>query len=198
FDMINRCSTRSDFGVHTMHLSMSEKLCRFGIPAAITIALLLPLLFGSYQSSRPFHFGLPRAYSGDEVHYLIMINSLIHDGDLDLANNYAAVHAGAEQAGRHWRGGALDHHTVWFERGERRIWWNPYQCVGDHDAGGHPVPRLRDGQRPLPLGQPEFALHPPGLALLLAPVLLPFRDTQYVEPLAMVCSAIAVICAMFM
>ncbi len=46
-----------------------------------------------------FSSGFARAFSGDEPHYLLMLNSLLNDGDLDLANNYANVHAGGNQAG---------------------------------------------------------------------------------------------------
>ena len=69
-------------------------------PAALIAALLaLPLIFASPNASTKFHIGLPRVISGDEPHYLVLINSLLRDGDLDLANNYAAVHQGEPQAG---------------------------------------------------------------------------------------------------
>ena len=69
-------------------------------PLVLVIALLLPLGFGSNRSDAPLGLGLPRVHSGDEVHYLVALNSVIVDGDLDLANNYAGVHAGSGQAGR--------------------------------------------------------------------------------------------------
>jgi hypothetical protein len=130
-----------------------------------------------------------------------MINSIILDGDLDLANNYAAIHLGSSQAGEDSSGSALIHHTVWFESGSRKEWWKIYEvrpALWDRDNEGHPVPRLRAGQS-TPLDRhPEFSSHPPGAALLLAPVLFPFRGTQLVEPLAICCSAIAMILAMLM
>jgi hypothetical protein len=51
-------------------------------------------------------FTLPHVYSGDEPHYLIMINSLVHDHDLFIDNNYKRalkdknLEAGARYAGR--------------------------------------------------------------------------------------------------
>jgi hypothetical protein len=180
---------------------MPEKLRKFGIPALIGFALLLPLLFASPVSETRFHLGLPRVYSGDEVHYLLTINSVIRDRDLDLSNNYAAVHAGADQAGNDSRGRALDHHTVWFVDGVRMHWWQNYETERsrwDRDADGRPVPRLREGKSPIPPGHPEYSTHPPGLALLLAPLLFAVRNTPYVESLAICCSAVAVIAAMLM
>ena len=56
---------------------------------------------------------------------------------------------------------------------------------------------VRVNQPPLE-GHPEFSMHPPGVALLLAPILFPFRGTQLIEPLAICCSAIAMIIAMLM
>jgi hypothetical protein len=43
----------------------------------------------------------------------------------------------------------------------------------------------------------EYSTHPSGEALLLAPFLLAFRNTEYVEPAAIMCSTIAVTIAFF-
>jgi hypothetical protein len=56
----------------------------------------------------PLNLVWPRIHSGDEPHYLIILNSLIRDGDMDLANNYASVHAGGTDAGLSFAGQALD------------------------------------------------------------------------------------------
>jgi len=141
---------------------------------------------------------IPRIFSGDEPHYLLTINSLILDGDLDLANNYASVHRGASQAGKNFAGAALNHQTVWFENGARRNWETVYETspeTFDRDSEARPTPRLLPGQSKPPAGHPEYSQHPPGLALVLAPILYPFRSTELVEPIAVTCSAIAVIVA---
>jgi hypothetical protein len=171
------------------------------LPVLISLLLLLPLLFGSQHSTAPLHLGLPRVYSGDEPHYLVLMNSVVLDGDLDLANNYTAIHRGAAQAGNDFSGAALDHHTVWFEGGSRQEWSLIYEidpALWDRDGEGHPVPRLLTGQSTPLEGHPEFSKHPPGVALLLAPILFPFRGTHLLEPLAICCSAIATIIAMLM
>ena len=158
----------------------------------IAVALALPLLVGQ-------HFGLPRVHSGDEPHYMVIINSLIRDGDLDLANNYAAVHAGQPQAGQGFAGSGLDHHTAWFEHGQRRIWDQVYERdtrLWEKDADGHEVPRLRAGVPAPAPGHPEYSAHPAGLAIVLAPLLVGFRNTAFVEPLAIACAAVATILAL--
>ena len=177
---------------------MSKKFGKCYGPVLIGLFLLLPLLFGSPNSTAPLHLGLPRVYSGDEPHYLVLMNSIILDGDLDLANNYAAVHRGSPQAGKDFSGSELDHHVVWYESGVRKEWWDVYdQKNWNRDGEGHPLPRLLEGQSTID-GHPEFTVHPPGVAFLLAPILFPFRDTQLIEPLAICCSTIAIILAMLM
>ena len=97
------------------------------IPILISCLLLLfPLAFSS-DSTRPLHLDWPRVFSGDEPHYLVLINSVLLDGDLDLANNYAAVHRGEPQAGARFSGFPLDHHTYLFEGGSRKKWDKIYE-----------------------------------------------------------------------
>jgi hypothetical protein len=177
-----------------------SKLAGRGLPHLVCLLLLLPLMFASPDAETPLHVGLPRVFSGDEPHYLVLINSLLLDGDLELSDNYAAVHQGATQAGLGHAGEPLDDHTVWFENGVRRRWAVVFETdpdEWDEDDKGNPVPRLRPGQAPPAPGHPEYSQHPPGLAFLLAPVLFPLRHTELVEPVAICCSAIAVIAGMF-
>jgi hypothetical protein len=188
-------------GLMIIKMPMQSKYSNLCSPVLVIVLLLLPLAFSSPRSTAPLHLGLPHVFSGDEPHYLVIINSVIIDGDLDLANNYVAVHNGAAQAGHDFIGSTLDHHTVWFENGVRINWFRKYEtnpARWDRDAEGHPVPRLRAGQAPPSVGHAEFSTHPPGVVLLLAPILFPFRASQYVEPLAICCSAGAIVIAMFM
>lgn len=178
------------------------RLSKALVPALVSLALLLPLLFASPRSTTFLHLGLPRVFTGDEPHYLVMINSMLLDGDLDLANNYGAAHEGAPQAGKYFSGDPfLAHHTVWFEHGLRRIWYQIYELDParfGHDDHGRPVPQLRPGETPPLPTHPEFSTHPPGVTLLLAPILFPFRGSKYIEPLAIGCSALAMVLAMFL
>lgn len=159
---------------------------------AIAIALGLPLL--SHPGWRP---GLPISWQGDEPHYLLMLTSLVNDGDLDLGNNYASAHAGGRDAG--WSMGGqplLNHQTVWW-RGDQRIeWCEAFECdyrLWDRDAAGHPIPHRRSGFDRDISGLIERPIHPAGLPMLLALVTWPFRHTPLIEPAAVVAAYLAML-----
>ena len=160
----------------------------------VSMLLLLPLVVTGGQRVWG-QLRIPNVQSGDEPHYLIMIHSLIRDGDLDLANNYRAAHQGARDAGRFFAGRPLDHHTVWFIDGTRVNWSDVFEPYGrwDRDAEGHPRPRRRREAAAVDVsGRPEYSTHPAGLPLLLAPVLAPFRGApKAIEPLSLACAAAA-------
>src|SRR5262249_30427843 len=140
--------------------------------------LLLPHCFaGPLAGTKKWHLGLPRIISGDEPHYLVLINSLIEDGDLDLRNNYSSALKGSFQAGETWAGFPLDHHTVWYQRDQRREWRDIYNSDQrwQMNEKSETLPPLKSGIAPIDENHPEYSLHGPGLAFLLAPFLYPFR-----------------------
>jgi hypothetical protein len=171
---------------------------RFAFHTVVVALLFVPHVFGSWLSPAPYHFGLPRISSGDEPHYLLFIHSLIEDHDLSLANNYESVHRGSEQAGLLFRHSTLDHHTVWFV-GDRRVhWFEVFELEASKwqiDAAGAPVPTVRPGVDPALLPRVEAPWNAPGLAILLAPLLYIARNTPYVESLATLFSALAIVIA---
>lgn len=73
----------------------------------------------------PF-FKYPYIFSGDEPHYLLAIQSLIQDHDLNLDNNYLNVNQGKKDAGMlvSLRKYLPDHHTVFVKPGASAIQWN--------------------------------------------------------------------------
>jgi len=170
----------------------------------LSLLLLAPLaVSGSANVNEKMGFVLPRVHSGDEPHYLIQINSLLDDGDLDLANNYAAVHMGGDAAGQYNSGAALDHHVGWFVDG-RIIYWNAFYesdpDLWDIDESGHFTPTLRSdvSAKSVPTGLPEYPRGSPWLAIILAVILCPLQGTAWVEPAAIACSTVAVVASLFM
>jgi hypothetical protein len=170
------------------------------VPVAVCGLILLPLGFTGLPP-KGFARGAPRLALGDEPHYLVLINSLLNDGDLDLANNYQSVHRGEPDAGRHWQGyKALDHHTTYRATdGGRCVWQNcyahgstPFEKWATDDAG-RLLPGTNPGCPPAPSGAPEYSYHQPGVAFLLAPVLWPFRGTDYLESAALAMSGLATV-----
>lgn len=134
-------------------------------------------------------FGLPRVFSGDEPHYLLMLNSVLNDGDLDLRDEYADALEGEPWAGRNFAREPLDHHTVWFTPGGQRWpWFNVYKLEAGPGPQGSIT--LRPGVPECLATTAEYSWHPPGLPLLLATVLWPVRGTRWTEPAALLLTAL--------
>lgn len=141
--------------------------------------------------ARRVAFGYPRVFRGDEPHYVVMLTSLVRDGDLDLANNYTSVHNGGDDAGYQWRGMPLDNHTAAVIDGKRVLWEWVYDYRGKdpeewaEDADGRWVPPVFPGKEPFPPGVVQRSVHQAGAAFLLYPLLYPLRDTPRIESAAL-------------
>ena len=135
----------------------------------------------------------PEVVSGDEPHYLMLVHSLLQDGDLELQRDYERVAAGEARAGRQLRGAQLDHHTwVVDVGGDRALWsdlydWRHPQPCGADAVGCVPFRRLDDRLPPSSASRRERPAHPPALAaiwaLLLWPLALPAADVETVAVL---------------
>src|SRR4030095_14342994 len=144
----------------------------------LSVFLILPHYFAAPWVRTSLHLGLPRVITGDEPHYLVLINSLLKDGDLDVKNNYESSRMGDLQAGEFWSGKNLDHQTVWYEGNQRMEGWRGQK--GTSEKSDHP----------------EYSTHGPGLSFLLYPFLYLFKGTSYVEPLSVYFSGIVTVLAM--
>jgi hypothetical protein len=161
----------------------------------LALLLLAPLCV-SRCVEKPFSVGLPVIDTGDEPHYLVLINSLISDGDFDLANNYREVHRGGLQAGRKFAGEVLEHHVNWYRNDQLVKWWQAFEMDAERwnkDSEGHPVPTPNGDSNRRPVSEKEYSQHSVGLAVVLAPFLLAFRGTSLVEPAALFCSGMATV-----
>jgi hypothetical protein len=150
----------------------------------LLVALVFAPHVGSsvrFDGSRGFALTRPRICSGDEPHYLIQVNSLLHDGDLDLADNYARVSFGAAEAGERFRSASLEHHVNWYIDGRLVHWHDVFRPDGSRKPGteGMLVPNE------------EYSQHPPGLPILLAIALFPLPD-YWVESGSLFVSGLAV------
>jgi hypothetical protein len=166
---------------------------------AIAVLLLLPLIWYEDAEVHSFVLALPCVTSGDEPHYLLILNSVINDGDLDVRNNYKSAHAGSDQAGKRHAGRPLDHHTVWYVGGKKHRWSELFFADkwrwDEHGDAIIPERRATDVNIS---NDAEYSVHPPGLAFLLAPFVYLFRGTAWVEPIALLCSGLATVLAMFL
>lgn len=148
------------------------------------------------KSDAPLNVSWPRVHSGDEPHYLLILNSVIEDGDVDLSNNYSSALAGGSDAGLSYAGYALDRHVSWYQNGKIVYWWDVFEeqpWKWKKDDSGVPIPTRRKGQEDAYVPACEYPTHPPGLAFLLAPVTYLFRGTAAVESIALICTALVVV-----
>jgi hypothetical protein len=113
----------------------------------------------------------PVVFSGDEPHYLLMVNSLIEDFDLQLGPDYERVRQGGAQAGLLYRHTDLDHHTILVDprSGRHELWHRIFNLNAHLPSGGYA--RLRPG---FESGAIEVPAHPPAFAAALAVLCLPF------------------------
>ncbi|MEI9942355.1 MAG: hypothetical protein WDO69_34490 [Pseudomonadota bacterium] len=167
----------------------------------LTLALALPLGL-SRAHDVPF-LGLPLVTSGDEPHYLVMIQSLVNDHDLDLSNNYDRARQGSPEIGVGRIGAAIDRQVVWYDAaGNWRQWITVYDYARDAHGQALPAPALPERKLGAPSefdGKPQYSQHPPGLALLLAALVYPARGTAWVEHLSIVWSTLATLaCALML
>lgn len=156
--------------------------------AVVAIALFVPQTNSFEDPYEGARWMWPRVTSGDEPHYLVLLNSLVADGDLDVANNYQNVHEGGNDAGENFRNGRLHHHTAWIGPNGRLVLWTDVYFLDlwkwPPNAAGHKMPFLREGVDPAYTPTKEYSYQWPGVAFLLTPFLFPFAGTQWVEPLA--------------
>ncbi|HUJ28215.1 MAG TPA: hypothetical protein VLW85_19470 [Myxococcales bacterium] len=124
----------------------------------------------------------PRVTSGDEPHYLLMVNSLLEDRDLVLGPDYARVARGGPEAGAAFRGIDLDHHTILVDpqTGRHALWQHLFDLDQHRPEGGYQ--RIAPG---FESGGLEVAAHPPAFSALVALLLAPLRlPPERVEPFA--------------
>lgn len=173
---------------------------RVAFHVVFALLLFVPHFFGSRESPAPYHLGIPRIHSGDEPHYLVMIHSIVDDGDLSLGNNYDKVHAGSLDAGLLFRGSDLDHHSVWFVDGKRIHWAEVFRRPPpwNKDAEGHPVPTVMPGIDPRLIPQIERPWNSSGFPLLLSPFFFALRAiglASWYEPASTIFSALVIVVA---
>jgi hypothetical protein len=175
------------------------------LPVLVVGLMILPH-FVSLKSWRP-QFTPSYVVSGDEPHYLVAIASVVQDGDVDVSNNYEAVHAKTSWAAgrKFFQDGRLDHQASFLIDGKPVEWGWLYQSFhdettlkpDDRDAYGRFYPKPQTGMQPMPPGAPEYSLHQTGIGYMLAPLTFWARDSRYLETVALLGSALASIVGFF-
>jgi hypothetical protein len=150
---------------------------------AILLAAMLWIPTHAYEVEEGRIVGSqPGAYSGDEPHYLVTINSLLFDADLALQEDYLRARRGGWEAGWRHLGRPMPHHTILVdpETGEHALWLD--ECrFGRVDrcwAFDRPIPGPRiDDRFPHRYSTLERSAHPVAFAAIVATALAPFRPS---------------------
>ncbi len=132
----------------------------------------------------------PGARSGDEPHYLVLLHSIVKDGDLATANNYASHDYARGIHFAHVPPAALDHHAMYVNTENPRDfvrWETIHEFQVDPERPNDPVGFRfvqREEYRDFDKSRyREIGWHPPGYPMLMAIVSFPLvlADSYYVE-----------------
>src|SRR5262249_24491745 len=121
-----------------------------------------------------------RVVSGDEPHYMLVVNSILFDHDLALGRDYEAAAGGGWQAGRSFSSQPLDHHTFLYDpqTHESVLWATVYDSSQPIRENGRVVGYRLSGR---PAFDPTHALerssHPVGFPAFMAGCLALIRAT---------------------
>ena len=135
----------------------------------VVLAAYLFVPWARWSPATGFELKSPRVRSGDEPHYLLIVNSLLQEHDLLLGDDYRRVRAGGAEAGLDLRGDELDHHTILVDASGHALWQRVYDWRTHLAQGG--FARLQPGFD----HAVEAPAHPPAFPALVALVLLPLR-----------------------
>src|SRR5438045_1339912 len=128
------------------------------------LAVYLAVPWIGWRPSEGFKASAPRVVAGDEPHYLMIVNSLLHDRDLSLAADYRRVKQNGYEAGLAARGSELDHHTILIDAktGRSELWQRVFDWRTHLPAGGFRrlMPGFDDAI--------EVPAHPPAFPAVIA------------------------------
>jgi hypothetical protein len=166
---------------------MSLEPHRIAIPALFL--LLLIFIWGVSRLEFVPHEGVvivpTQAISGDEPHYLMIINSILFDHDLEIKDDYKRVAAGGLEAGALFRGIEMRHESVIIDRlsGEHFRWHKPAFRWRNPDGSYHPWMVGIAGHLVPEAEVSEVSSHPVAFPALMAAMIAPFRPRKaQVEP----------------
>lgn len=162
---------------------MTVNVPRIGVAVALALLGWLFWLAGhrEWQPDGRLVAIEPRTISGDEPHYLLVLNSLLRDHDLELQDDYRRVRLGSAEAGVGGRGAIFDHHTLFLDKntGATARWrdvydWGRRVACPPADCQGFLLRMPQFGPR---AGIVEVSAHPVAFPALLAAVIAPLRPT---------------------
>jgi len=142
-----------------------------GVVASFGLLLVMFVVLSRIKWSPGAGFSLvaPAATRSDEPQYVLVINSLLFDHDLQLQDDYDRVASGGFDAGVRFSGAAFDHHTILINRRSGR------QGLASIDAADH-ASRCDSAFNP-PEDVYEVSAHPVAFPALIALAIAPLRPS---------------------
>lgn len=173
-------------GVFIDFKKVVKRICNLEFKWILGIISLFYLFssFVQFGQDEGWYLTVPKVYGGDEEHYLLMINSLIKDYDLELRNNYDNARGGGLDAGILWSGKNLDPHANFVSKDRKELVYVPWTIdVGERFEKYEILPGYERMHRDKKnyLVRPH---HPPGMPFILSLILWPFRGWRYIESIA--------------
>ncbi len=147
------------------------------LAAGLALLFIWGITQVEYDHHRGFQIVAREAISGDGPHYLIIVNSILFDHSLEVQHAYARAAEGGFDAGKRFRHGLPDHHTIVVNRrtGHHAPWGFPV-------AGWAAIRNPNNEFRPSP-DVYEVPAHPVAFPALLALAIAPFHPAPaQVEP----------------
>ena len=141
----------------------------------------------------------PHVYGGDEPHYILMVNSLVDDFDLDLKNNYYDLEFPSKNRTNlyRFRNIGLSTFKEYFVINNKIIYWTgTMDTILIKDKNGWTFTKYAkelsiDKAKLIPMTSPF-------LSLFLFPVLIPFASFKnLIEPLTIIFSVIIALIGLF-
>ena len=143
-------------------------------PLAMTLFVLTVATYafvghvdGKLGTNDRIQFVKPEATSGDEPHYLVIINSLLFDHDVHIEDDHARIAAGGYEAGARWRGRPFGGHAVLVNQKTGAHALCHQKCDADEirAVGGDPADMV------------QVPAHPIAYPMFMALLLSPFRPS---------------------
>lgn len=115
--------------------------------------------------TKGFAIEKPVSTSGDEPHYLVIINSIIFDHDIRVDPDYQRIRAGGYEAGSFWKGHDFGGHSILVDprTGKHALCMNPCE-QREADLVGAPLDQLV-----------QYPAHPVGYPAVMALIAMPFQ-----------------------
>ncbi len=154
--------------------SLSRPRDRWRIaPVVVSFALLLLMFIAlsriAWVPGAGFSIVEPAATMSDEPYYILLVNSLLFDHEFEVQKAYDRVSIGGAEAGRSFRGLAIDHHSILVNRRTGQTAFTSTNVADSTDRCDSAFNSSKDTY--------EVSAHPVAFPAVIALAIAPFRPS---------------------